>query len=532
MFPDLELIRTILCDPEFADASPLALGEIEHFSLYEVRLHGSRYRGIPRTWTFAILSGLLADGDLTALTHEVLSSARLVLMRARARYHDPLIFVSPHSGIVLHHALRFGHGVFTIDAADLPGAPVLAPLHLSPFILSLRRGISLGESSPLLYAPYTPNQPAVGWRFFGRKRQLELLTDSPGSVFVVGPRRSGKTSLLQEARRILKERGEDVYNVTCQNLRSVRELVSELAREVSPRDMSSALRRSKAVDEGLLHTVLKTISRKHGRVTIILDEFGNLMNNRLNTGEDWHFMGVLRAFAQSGGIRLLMSGWQEIFLRQSEFEGPFVNFATTLSIRGLSDAEISEFLEPLGAWNSVQNRSRLLRLVTSRVGRHPFLLQYFGQAMFESVSRNAGSVDDVAQEILASSLVPVFEGAVDEMLYRSASSIVHRYLFLRRCREAEVSGVSLEQAEISESWIDAALTEIGSPSTLATRVSILSALELQGYTEPVTSSRMRHRIAAPVLYYCFKEMEKEDLDGVIEVFADEVRREAPQAPAS
>lgn len=530
MLSEIELIRKALSDPAFEDVSPLRLGEIEHFSVFEVRLRGSRYRGIPRTWTFAVLSGLPPDGDSGSIPQEVLSSAGLLLMRARARYQDPLVFVSPHPQIVLRDLLRFSHGVFIIDARDLLAAPVLGPLHRSPFILSLRMGISLGESSPLPYAPYRPNQPAVGWRFFGRKRELERLTDSPESFFVVGPRRSGKTSLLHEAGRILKERGEDVYDVPCQHLRSAGELVSELARAVSPRDMSSALRRSKAVDEGLLHTVLKTISRKHGRVTIILDELGNLMNSRLNMEEDWHFIGVFRAFAHSGGIRLLMSGWQEILLRQTEFEGPFVNFATTLSIRGLSDAEISEFLEPLSAWTSIQDRSGLLRLVTSRVGRHPFLLQYFGQAMFESVSRQPGSVDDMAQEILSSPLVPVFEAAVDEMLYRSASSMVHRYLFLRVCREAEVAGVSLEQAEISEPWIDAALREIGYPSTLAARVSILSTLELQGYTEPVTFSRMRHRVAAPILYYCFKEMEKTDLDGIIELFADEVRREVGQRP--
>ena len=59
--------------------------------------------------------------------------------------------------------------------------------------------------SALMFSPYSRNRPAFGWRFFGRKKELDLLLESEESFFVVGGRRMGKTSLLRELERRMKQ---------------------------------------------------------------------------------------------------------------------------------------------------------------------------------------------------------------------------------------------------------------------------------------------------------------------------------------
>ena len=113
---------------------------------------------------------------------------------------------------------------------------------------------------------------------------------------------------------------------------------------------------------------MKGLQASGRHVVLVLDELGNVITKRRQ--DDWTIIGILREYSQSGSIRLIMSGFQEFFLKQrTEFEGPFVNFATPLRLGGFSNAEIEEFIpRPLDIWGQISRRSEMLDTMITRSG--------------------------------------------------------------------------------------------------------------------------------------------------------------------
>ena len=91
---------------------------------------------------------------------------------------------------------------------------------------------------------------------------------------------------------------------------------------------------------------------------------GNVLSE-MKRGDEWKILGVLRSFAQAGRIRVIGSGFQEFFLKQQEdYTGPWVNFASTLPLTGLSRNELDEFVVmPLTLWADVKQQKELRELI-------------------------------------------------------------------------------------------------------------------------------------------------------------------------
>jgi len=361
----------------------------------------------------------------------------------------------------------------------------------------------------------------VGWRFFGRDGELEHLVESDSNYFVVGPRRVGKTSLLQETKRLLESKGVRVFLIACQDKDEPSQVVEEILRTLDARSVVTAKRRAHLLDESMLPSVLKTVTRKHRKVVLILDELGNAIRKR--DRDPWLFMGALREYSQSGNLRIIMSGWQQIYRKQGEFDSPFVNFAAVLPLRGFKDKEIRECLiDPLSLWGTIRDREALRQRVTSSIGRQPFLLQYFGAALFARILEDGSEdIDTLAERLLEEDALDVFLDAVEEIFFRFMPSPLQRYLFLRCCREAELVGTPLHSTEITDTWIRDALSDLGYPSTHDQRREVLEALELRGLTAPIGHQMRRHHIAAPIVYRCVKES-NEPIDELIDILAEEI----------
>ena len=240
-------------------------------------------------------------------------------------------------------------------------------------------------------------------------------------------------------------------------------------------------------------------------------------------------IGMLREYSHSGSVRVLMSGFQEFFIKQTDYEGPFVNFAKIVRLSGFSNSEIDDFLvQPLQFWGDIAP-SPLLTLVTTRVGRHPLLLQYFGKALFEKVARRAtaSDVNAAARHLLDSDGIKIFEEAVDELFMRTGSA-TERFLFLKRCREAELHGESLVDVEINDQWTKEVLNSIGYSSTYDRRRLILESLELKSLTTSIGSNRSRQRIAAPIIYSYLRYTESE-IDTLIDTLGEDAAGECQEA---
>ena len=528
-----QLIRLLLDDPNFHNIERLSSAGYP-FERFRLSLIDRRYRGFPDYWQIAVLPAPDKTTD-PERAEDLLEAARdltrEVISTQNRKQPQPLLVVSDDPEVRVAR-LRFDNELaFFLDSRSLPDRMPreLGTFRRSPLMAAVRSKLDDHQISSLLLVPYQPSDPAVGWRFFGRRGELDRLIHTDSNYFVIGPRKIGKTSLLSEAKRRLEERGRTVYLIPCQYLDKPQQVVEEILRRLDARTVVNAHRRNLLLDESLLPAVLRSVQRSDHQVVLILDELGNAI--RKNAKDPWVFMGALREHSQTGNLRVIMSGWQEIFRKQGEFEGPFINFASLLTLRGFSDSEIEECLiDPLSLWGDIRDRRALLHRVTTEVGRQPYLLQFFGDALFAELLGGAGGedVDTLVSRLLEEELVEIFHNAVEEVFFRSMRSPVERYLFLLRCREADREGIPLHTAELNESWVRSTLEALGHSSTFDSRRQAMEALELRGLTEPVDHHQRRHRIAAPVVYRTLEET-NEPIDELIEILADEIRTEAEAA---
>jgi hypothetical protein len=513
-------------NPKLKSVEPVNRINAQHFDLYKVELPQPAFRGFPPEWMFIILRRIEAITDEEARESVIQEARRLSSMHFG---HLPLVLVSDDRNIQLGSEFNFAaRNVFCLDAPDLPKQEEYSTNpRTAPFVLALRNKMQ-SEQIRAFFSPYQKQHPVSGWRFFGRKRELYELVNSQSNIAVVGGRRVGKTSLLQEAKRLLEENGEKVYFLDVQRCLTANDVTNVILQALDPKEVTSAIRRGKALGEPVLAAVLKRVTHGEERTTLLFDELGNVLS-RLSK-DDWSFFGQLRNYSHNGRLRIVFSCFQELFLRQqSEFTGPLVNFADILRLGVFTDAETEEFVTgPLAFWKPLSDRDRkaLMALVTSVVGRHPFCLQYFCANLFGQVTAgDGGNLLTAAQTLLKRDLVECFAVPVDELFYKMPSPTL-QYLFLRRCQEADQRDEEICAAVLEDDWVQQTLASLGYDSTLASRRNVLEGLEVHGLCVPDHQNRRRQVIAAPVMYLYVKR--EGDLDRVLPKLREDIRTDYRQ----
>jgi hypothetical protein len=496
----LHLARAAVGDPDLTVSNTRLSSLSSSFDIFDVKLPLPRFSGIPQDWVFAVLnSERVQANELTQAA--ILSDARNLIGTLVS--WKLLLLISDQPDVRL--ADEFGdlrRDVFCLDYGELAHTKDfrMQP-RFAPFVLAVKRRLSIIPELSAAFTPYHRNRPASGWRFVGREKQLADITNGNENLVVVGARRVGKTSLLLEAERRLRENGRNVYYVDVQECQTPREVMSEIVRIVSPRDAARAYKHSELFQESLLASLFRQLSKQDQKTVLLLDELGNVLA-RLPR-EDWSFMGLLRKYGASGGMKYVISCFQELFFRQqNEFEGPLINFAHTLRLDVFGRKEVEDFvLAPLDFWKPLGNvRSELLNLVISNVGSHPYFLQFFGHALFNRFgSKPAFDPLAEAKALLTTDLSEWFSSAVDEIFFRIPSPAV-KYLFLRRCYEAEMAGEPLTQSGFGDDWIEASLASLGYRSTTRGRRNLMDSLEMHGLCTAVDYERSKKVVAAPLVY--------------------------------
>ena len=315
----------------------------------------------------------------------------------------------------------------------------------------------------------------------------------------------GKTSLLRQVKLELDKAGYDTIFVDVENCFNEREVMRAIMAEISLRDYHSLERRGQLTEERFLELALKRLGGKK-KMTILIDEFGNVLNRMTQDG--WRIVGTLRKFAQSGRIRIICSAFQEFFLKQQEdFEGPLVNFATTLRLNGFRDVEIDEFvLNPLQVWAETPNPSQVRETVLAAVGRHPLLLQFFCEAVYSNVARQEKiNLMTGVSDVIGNQLIEIFSEPVDEIFQRNTTPLL-RYIFLCACLEAEARNKPLHTMEIDDDWTERLLKAAGYASNTTVRRNLLEGLELRGMTQSVGGDHSVQVIIAPIVFRVIKKI--------------------------
>ena len=496
-----QIVQVVVGNPNVTPIAAEGSKSARLFSLFTVELPLDDFRGLPPEWHFAVLDPTLKVAD-QIVRDQVVPEARALIAEFPA--HKPLVLVSGHDGV--HLADEFTmleRNVFPLDSNDFPrGPPKPVQPRLAPFVAACQRKLQTSASDVALsLSPYVRNRPVQGWGFFGRRKALRELVASDENFMIVGARRVGKTSLMQEAARRKEANGEEVYFIDVQHCRSTGDMVGEILRRISPREAANAIRHGQILDEGALSIILRRLAARHQRVTLFLDELGNVIS-RLSAG-DREFLGLLRRNVQHGQLRIAFSCFQEVFLQQAaDFEGPAVNFGTVLRLGMFSSSEVDDFVcGPLEFWNPLKeaDKAELLKVVNDHVGHHPFLLQHFCYALFRSLVETRGSVAQIAKSLVRRELGDVFAEPVEEVFYRLGSPLL-MYLFLRGCHEADRPGIGLRQAKFTRPWIAKVLQELGLPFGTDETRTLLERLDIHALCSAVDNQRSRQAIASPLIY--------------------------------
>lgn len=515
MSPGLKILCRVLGLATFEDADPLPDVGSGYFDNYRVHLPIERFRGLFPDWHFAILKPDSLKRQPRG-TKAVLDEAKRLVETLDRKASLFLVSTEPVIRLVDHFEIT-GKNVFYLDANQIPkGELANTDVTRSPMIGALRRKGLTKEPTSGELCPYVRAKPVEGWRFFGRKRPLREVIETQANLVLVGPRRVGKTSLLQEAKRLLNQRGETVYHLDVQNCTSAAQVSSLILEAISPREKVRAVRHGQALGERVLTFALKDMAHSKRRVTLILDEIGNVikrLDDHENDDEErWKFLGSLRKYSQQhGNLRIILSCFQEAFIQQVEnFDGPLVNFGATLRLEPFSPEELEDFLYlPLEIWKPLERKVKeeLRILVTRMIGRHPYFLQFFCEELFRRMmEKDAPPLIDIAKIIVRRDLGLCFSDPVEQVFRRIPSSLL-KYCYLIRCCEAENAGTQLFETEIDDDWLVATLARLGYSAKYEDRRMILEGLEIHGLSAAIGFNRGRQRIAIPIIYYFLKEIE-------------------------
>ncbi|MEW8199273.1 MAG: ATP-binding protein [Candidatus Thiodiazotropha endolucinida] len=480
------------------------VSQVPWLTEYYVELPENLAHGFPNEWVFSFIR---IDGDNFAedLRNQLIQKINEIIHAHPIQKEIPVLFVSLTNIFQVSDELpphRFNIFGIEIDEAHIKRQLSVQPVqpHRSPLVSAVRQSLTAQQWSEFWLSPYQKSKPADGWRFFGREKEIRKITQTMDNFVVVGARRIGKTSLLKELTRILTKEGYEVHNVDTQSSQNEKDLTNKLISELDEKTAVSLKRRQGLLVSSMLESVLKYLSGR-GNVAILIDEIGNLLQ-RPNSEEAWKVMGTLRSHAHKGKIKLVCTASQKYLLKQQEeYSGPWVNFATTVVLRGLSREEARDFiLKPIRIWRLItEAESRdIFELIYHNVGSHPLLLTAFCEALFVRVVGNKESIIDVARELLSGNEEGIRK-AVHEVFFAINRPVI-QYLFLQHCLQRYAQNDKLMYSIISESWIDKELSKAGYKSRFATRLFILEALNIRALTEPDSNREDQCRVIAPLVF--------------------------------
>ena len=495
---------------------------------YKVELPQPDFNGVPPTWIFAVLSehvpsiGKVSTETLEAIEFDVL------LMLEQIDHEEHVVLISPYPRIKLGD--NFGNmprDVFCLDAHEMERSNATTQPRNAPFIKAVRRRIKGNPNFAMGVSPYLRQKPVDGWRFFGRKKFLRKITQSSENHIIIGPRRVGKSSLMRESYRQLKQEGQPVYYIDVRSCERPDDVVRELMQKLSTSDQAQVKYHYEQKGEPLLEGILQRLGSRSRRTTLLLDELGPVLDH---LPEKDSFLETLRRFGQLANFKIAFSCFEESIRRhQKEFTGPMVNFGHTLELRLFDEQEVREMvLGPLEFWKPLQDAERrnLMELVFTEIGCHPLFLQCFCTGMFEAMTEDdCVDLSLRARAILDHDLAEHFAGEVNETFWTKTTKLV-KYLYLKHCHQAENEGqTQLRLATIDDDWVERELSELGYRSDLQGRKDLMANLVEHGLHSPLDYAAHKLAIATPVVYRHLKNQLGE-VEKFLPKLEAEVRREA------
>jgi len=304
-------------------------------------------------------------------------------------------------------------------------------------------------------APYETRAPVTGSRFFGREYEISRIVGNPDTNHaILGIRRIGKTSLLRETERILRE-DEDparVVYLECSDLLSTDDYIREVVRKLNPRELPR-LHMQKYVF--FFPDFLERMSRvQKSKIIFLLDEVDNLVIMQRGS---WDLFRMLRASANKGACQYIIAGFREAMQEQYMLDSPFYNFAQEIRLSEFTRRQANDLIvTPLENLRvRIKNKDQVVGRIYEETAGQPNLIQYYCTILLRRLDRTG------EREISPDSLIDVYsdEGFKSHLLTSFMQNTENRekalvYAVLMSMEEPSSRG-------FSHPFIDAALRKRG-----------------------------------------------------------------------
>ncbi|HMQ31332.1 MAG TPA: AAA family ATPase [Chloroflexaceae bacterium] len=271
------------------------------------------------------------------------------------------------------------------------------------------RDIVLSQLSVSLLAPYETAAPVIGSRFFGREYEISRILENPDTNFVIlGIRRIGKTSLLKEIERRLREREEDHENghiiyIDCSDLSSPEDYIREVVRKLNPTELP----RLHLQYAFFFPDFLERMARKHRRKLIfLLDEIDNLI--LLQRG-GWELFRMFRSSSNKGFAQYIMAGFREAMNEKIAIDSPLFNMAQEVRLNEFKRKQAHDLIvvpmENLGV--GFRDKAQVIERIFAETAGHPNLIQYYCTILLRSIDLSQSD----ERTICLDSLIDVYQDA-------------------------------------------------------------------------------------------------------------------------
>lgn len=328
-----------------------------------------------------------------------------------------------------------------------------------------------------LVNPYVVGKPLPpeSAMFFGRAAEMAFVERAlaeegggSGVVVLVGPRRTGKTSLLRRLEQRLSRWCRPVFvDVQGMLVSGTEAFFGELARRAMTGE-EPALRDGDAVPYGTGAEMVREVTdRLDRRVVLLLDEFDDLEEKVRSGRLGPEVFGQLRHLIQHGrNIGLVLCGTHRLEDLAGEYWSFLLNLASYQRIGTLEPTAAEELIRlPLG-WMGILCEDAAVERAMALTGRHPYLLQLLGYRVVELCV-------EAGEAAVRTSLV---DAAADTVVQQGEIHLRYLWESAGPLGQPVVHALAGQEAGLTARELTAA-TRLGS-AALARRLRALAAAEL------------------------------------------------------
>jgi hypothetical protein len=388
-------------------------------------------------------------------------------------------------------------------------------------ILSSRRPSAelldlISSQVPISYlAPYETRAPVTGSRFFGREHEITRILANPDTNHaILGIRRIGKTSLLRETERLLKERDEAarVVYLECSDLLSTDDYIREVVRKLNPRELPRVeMQKYVFFFPNFLERMSKVLGAK---VIFLLDEIDNLV---IMQRGDWELFRMLRASSNKGACQYIMAGFREAMREQYMLDSPFYNFAQEIRLNEFTRQQARELIvTPMENLRvRFQNEEQVVTRIYDETAGQPNLMQYYCLILLRQLDQTG------QREISPESLIDVYSdpGFTSHLLTSFMQNTENRekalvYAILMSAAEAGMKGFGQEEIDaiLRKNGIALPQTSIDDACNLLTLAGVIHRKGKEYYfASPVFTKVLQQTYD---LSYLFRKVKEEGYDRV------------------